>query len=294
MKLPVNLVPFEDWCKVNQCGRFVWKNPMPEENRTCPSCGFEVPDGRYCKFCGKPLHVDEFIKDSLDDNHEDESHTIEPLSDVVVAQLPEFDIIIDGMDEIALRILLSRAELSVIDSELDELIEQIGATRQALLLEHADKGVLTERAQSLKMRLQYCKERREKLLRVTSPLSIEKTLDSLKSEKLKLSKLEQLDSSIDSDVIDEQRKKLVQSIKSLRKELKPKMKKAKSWLKNMKKKLKDLHRDSNRLDARYKIGDISSKSYDSVKYTVSRSIQILECSCIGLEKIISSVKESSS
>ena len=140
---------------------------MPEPLVACQSCGLEVPEGKFCKLCGEPLMQSEKetipehdLELDLDPNISDELDEIEP------ASLPHFEVTIENMHHEAGAILLSRAELVVIDDELDRLIEKIKATRQALQLQQADKSVLTTRAESLRTEFEQTRARRRELTSV--------------------------------------------------------------------------------------------------------------------------------
>jgi chromosome segregation ATPase len=166
---------------------------------------------------------------------------------------------------------MAKDELEVIDRDLDELIRQIQATRQALSLKNADRVVLTARAETLRAVLDRTKSRRAELMSIKGPLTIETVLSELASEESKLSKLEQLEGSVDAQVYDEQYEDLIASIKKLKKELKGAVKEACEWLKGMSKKTKELRREASRLDARHKI---------------DRSIEVLEGGQRALETIL--------
>ena len=75
----------------------------------CPSCELEVPDGRFCKACGKPLHPE--VEAVLTEDDEDVEVTSsaplpdflrddydEAVDDNIAAPPPEFQFTIDGMD----------------------------------------------------------------------------------------------------------------------------------------------------------------------------------------------------
>ncbi|MHA3962637.1 MAG: hypothetical protein AM325_003780 [Candidatus Thorarchaeota archaeon SMTZ1-45] len=244
---------------------------------TCPFCGLEVPEGRYCKICGKPLDVEESISPP-----EVESKTEEQLDSITLpiqperVDLPYFDITIEDMDNEAAVVLLSRSELDVVDMELDSIIERTKATRQALQLQQANKDVLTARAEELRDEFEKTKSRRRELAAVSTPLVLERLLEALDRDEERLEKLEAISSTVDKDVYKEQRREILHAIKELHENLKNAIKTAKKWVKGTKKTLKDLDKELSRIEARFKIGDISRNSYDSSKAKLERSIKIVE------------------
>jgi predicted nucleic acid-binding Zn-ribbon protein len=246
---------------------------MSDKLVVCSSCGEEIPEGRFCKSCGRPLHENSDLI-NLDDE-ENDPPLIVPISDKPL-RLPEFGVIIKGMDEKALCSLLARAEISVLDVELDRLIEEIQATRQALRLEHADKGALAARAEHLRETLEKAKKRRSALLEVKWTLRIEQIIEELDSLESKISKLKEMRSSLDKEVYQEQGERLTKKLKVLKKEFGPAKKEARGWLKRMIKAQKELLRESNRLEAKHKIGDLSDRIYRESKSKVDRSLRILE------------------
>ncbi|MFX1604625.1 MAG: hypothetical protein ACFFDD_01830 [Promethearchaeota archaeon] len=252
---------------------------------TCPSCGLEVPEGRFCKICGKPL--DTVIVHSppeVEPEFEEETETDVPISEQERVVLPHFDITIEDMDHQAAVVLLSRSELEVVDLELDNIIERTKATRQALQLQQADKQVLSVRAEELRAEFEKTKSRRRELAAVSTPLVLERLLDALDKDEGRLEKLEGISGTLDKDVYKEQRAEILQSIKELRINLKTAIKTVKKWLKGIKKTLKKLDKEVSRIDAKFKIGDISRESYDSSKTRLERNIKIVEG---GEERLIS-------
>lgn len=255
---------------------------------TCPFCGLEVPEGRYCKICGKPLDVEESIGPP-----DVESQTEEKLDSTTLpiqperADLPYFDITIEDMDNEAAIVLLSRSELDVVDMELDSIIERTKATRQALQLQQANKDVLTARAEELRGEFEKTKSRRRELAAVSTPLVMERLLDALDRDEERLEKLEAISGTVDKDVSKEQRREILHSIKELRENLKIAIKTVKKWVKGTRKTLKDLDKELSRIEAKFKIGDISRNSYDSSKAKLERSIKIVEG---GQKRLISLLK----
>ncbi|NOR38474.1 MAG: hypothetical protein GQ580_02685 [Candidatus Thorarchaeota archaeon] len=246
---------------------------MSDKLVVCSSCGEEVPEGRFCKSCGKPLHEHSDLIDF--GGEEDAPPLTAPISDEPL-RLPEFGVFVKGMDEKALCSLLARAEISVLDAELDRLIEEIQATRQALRLEHADKGALASRAEHLRETLEAVKRRRSELLEVRWTLRIEQIIEDLNSLESKISKLKESRSSLDKEIYQEQGERITKKSKVLKKEFGPAKKEARGWFKRMIKAQKELLRESNRLDAKHKIGDLSDRIYRESKSKVDRSLRILE------------------
>ncbi|MFW9846132.1 MAG: hypothetical protein ACFFD6_05265 [Candidatus Thorarchaeota archaeon] len=262
---------------------------MSEENVVCPACGDVVPIGRYCKSCGERLPVPETphleeptsIYTSEPDLQEEEEFS----------QLPQFDMSVDEMDSVTFARVMSRAELQVIQKELDDLIGQIQATRQALQLKQADKALLTARAEQLRISFDRTKKRREELRSGAGKIPLEKKYERFKEFEEKLSKLEDAEDSLDSAVFKEQRDRIISTLKALKKDLKSSIKNAEKWLKNMKKTRRTLDRDSSRLDAQYRIGDISAHNYEESKARIEKSIQALEIGRTILDEIIENAKQ---
>lgn len=257
---------------------------MSDKLVVCSSCGEEVPEGRFCKSCGRPLLEHSDLIDFGDE--EDAPPMIAPISDEPL-RLPEFGVVVKGMDEKVLCSLLARAEISVLDVELDNLIEEVQATRQALRLEHADKGALAARAEHLRETLEKAKKRRSELLEVRWNLRIEQIIEELGSLESKISKLKDVRSSVDKEVYKEQGERITKKIKGLKKEFGPAKKETRGWFKRMKKEQKELLREGNRLDAKHKIGDLSDRIYRESKLKVVRSLGILEG---GLEILVGLMK----
>jgi len=250
---------------------------MPEPLVACPSCGLEVPEGKFCKLCGEPLIQREkesilehdLVLDTEMDISE-EIHGDEPSS-----SLPHFEVTIENMHYDAAAILLARAELIVIDDELDKMIEKIKATRQALQLQKADKSVLTTRAESLRIEFEQMKTRRRELISVKEKLVLEQILDALDKHEARLSKLEEIAGTVDKEVYKEQKIEILQTIKDLRSNLKVATKTGKKWANGITKTLKILDKELNRLDARFKIGDVSRTQYEISKAKIERGIKVV-------------------
>lgn len=254
---------------------------------TCPSCGLEVPEGRFCKICGKPLDSGPPISTIEEEPQLDEDITpIASLPEPEKAILPHFDVAIEDMEHEPAVVLLSRSELEVVDSELDSIIERTKATRQALQLQQADKQVLTIRAEELRNEFERTKNRRRELAAVSRPLVLERLLNALDKDEERLAKLEGISGTVDKDVYKEQRVEILHSIKELRVNLKQAIKTAKKWVKGIKKTLKKLDKEVSRVEAKFKIGDISRESYDVSKAKLRRSIRIVEGSQERLETLL--------
>jgi hypothetical protein len=205
--------------------------------------------------------------------------------------MPHFGFTISGVDEMTSATLLSRAELEIIGDELDLLIDQIGATRQALQLKEADKAVLTARAEQLRKAFDHTKQRREELAGFGGSLPLETILSGLNDQETKLSKLEEMKGSLDQVVYKEQKSKIKDSLKSLNKDLKSAMKDAGRWLKALMKTRKELLREGSRLDAKHKIGDISTTAYESSKAKVERSIRVIDVGYKMLDEALELAKK---
>jgi hypothetical protein len=101
-------------------------------------------------------------------------------------------------------------------------------------------------------------------------------LKELDKQELRFEKLEAIEGSVDKDVYKEQRIEITQQIKTLRDALKDAIKESKKWTKGIKKTLKTLGKETSRVDAKFKIGDISRDAYDIQSYNLKRSIKIVE------------------
>ncbi|MBE0527525.1 MAG: hypothetical protein IH631_11330, partial [Candidatus Thorarchaeota archaeon] len=231
---------------------------MPEPLVACPSCGLEVPKGKYCKLCGELLMQSE--EESIpeqDVEYEQENEFSEEIQESTPASLPHFEVTIENMHHDAAAILLAHAELLVIDEELDRIIEKIKATRQALRLKQADKAVLTARAETLRSEFEKTKTRRRELISVKEKLVLEQLLEALHKHEERLTKLEEISGTVDKEVYKEQRVEILQTINDLRSNLKDAIKTGMKWSKGISKALKILDKEMSRLDAKFKIGDIS-------------------------------------
>ena len=243
---------------------------MPELLVTCPSCGLEVPEGKYCKLCGELLPQSE-IEDTIE---QDLDSSVE-VQEVEPASLPHFEVTIENMHYDAAAILLAHAELIVINEELDRIIEKTKATRQALQLQQADKSVLTVRAEALRTEFEQMKTRRRELVSVKEKLVLEQLLEALDKHEDRLTKLEEIAGTVDKDVYKEQRVEILQTIKDLRSNLKEAIKTGKKWVKGINKTLKIFDKEMSRINAKFKIGDISRSKYETSKVKLEREIKIL-------------------
>ncbi len=270
---------------------------LPDNLVDCPHCSAKVPSGRFCSECGKPLNkavddepeaVLEAHRAELDKIYEEieEPHISEHLS------YPEFQFSIDGMDSQTMAIIFARAEMKVLDEELDRIIAEISSTRHALDLEHADKDLLISRARDLRHELDEAKSRRAKLRSVEGEIPLKNTLSQLMIQTAKLEKLKSAEKTLDPVVFQEEKKRLQMKIKYLQKDLVSALKTSKQWLKSMDNEIKRLRREISRLDAKLKIGDVSQTAYDSMNRELSKAISIIEGGKRSLEETITLAKKS--
>jgi DNA repair exonuclease SbcCD ATPase subunit len=249
---------------------------MPEPLVKCPSCGLEVPEGKFCKLCGEPLILSQIEPvPELDIVEEQEVNISEEIPETEPASLPHFEVTIENMSYEAGAILLAHSELKVIDEELDKIIEKIKATRQALQLQQADKTVLTTRVDTLRSEFEKTKKRRRELISIKEKLVLEQLLEALDKHEDRLAKLEEISGTLDKDVYKEQRIEILDTIKDLRSNLKDAIKTGKKWAKGISKALKQLDKEMNRLDAKFKIGDVSRPKYEAAKEKIERAIKVV-------------------
>ena len=158
---------------------------MSDEYIECPSCNSVVPIGRFCKSCGESLIV---APPAAAPRKAAPSESLEPLipEEEMPSTLPDFGISVPGMDKLAFSRVMARAELGVIQKDLDLLIKQIQATRQALQLKHADKDLLTARAEQLRAAFEKTKSRREELSGGIGKLALEKVHTAFKEHEEKM------------------------------------------------------------------------------------------------------------
>lgn len=262
---------------------------MSEALVTCPSCGMEVPEGSFCKSCGKPLVVSE--EDKLDP--EAFATPLDPglpVADEPVGAV-QFGMTVEGMDQREFVTLMARAELEVIRKELDTLVDQIQATRQALKLKRADKALLTARAEDLRAAFDRTKSRREELSDFRGDLRLERIVKTLDELEEKSSKLKEMEGTLDKSVYKEQKKKIADTIKTLRKSLKSSIKDAETWVKSISKTSGTLQRDGSRLKARHRIGDVSTGKNETARAEVERSLKILEIGRSILDEVLAEAKK---
>ncbi|MFX1264108.1 MAG: hypothetical protein ACFFH0_01915 [Promethearchaeota archaeon] len=262
---------------------------MSEELVTCPSCGMDVPEGSFCKSCGNPLVVTE--EDILDPEGFEAPVDLRPPMEDEPIEAVQFGMTVEGMDQREFVTLMARAELEVIRNELDTLVDQIQATRQALKLRHADKAILTARAEDLRAAFDKTKARREELSDYRGDLGLERAVKTLDELEEKSSKLKEMEGSLNKSVYKEQKKKIADAIKTLRKSLKSSIKDAENWLKSMNNTSRTLQRDGSRLEAQRRIGDVSAGNYETARANVERSLKILEIGRSILDEILVDAKK---
>jgi hypothetical protein len=269
---------------------------MPEPLVECPFCSREVPDGKYCNLCGEPLHTGDSadiseIEKPFASHVPENTETREENTASESIQLPHFDVVIQDMPYEVAVILLSGAELVVLDDDLDRIIEQTKATRQALQLRQADKAILTERAEVLREEFEHAKQRKRELSSVKEKLVLETILDSLDKHEARLAKLEGIAGTLDKDVYEEQRIEILQTIKELRVSLKEANKLGNKWSKGITNTLKALQKEMSRLDAKFKIGDIPRDKYESSKARMERGVRILKDGQKRLDELLELTKK---
>jgi hypothetical protein len=120
---------------------------------------------------------------------------------------------------------------------------------------------------------------------------LEKVHTSFKEHEEKLAKLDAAEDSLDSAIYKEQREKLIATLKALKKELKNSIKVAEKWHRSMKKARRTIEKDSSRLDAKYKMGDMSASTYDEAKARIERSLMVLDVAREMLGEIIENAKK---
>lgn len=245
----------------------------------CPSCGMEVREGRYCSKCGTPLH--EHQESVLYKVEEPQVNSKES------GPVPDFDVIIEDMDRDSMVKLLARAELEVIAIALDAMIEQIQATRAALKLSESDKKTLALRAEELRERFDKTKSRRIELSAVEGKIPLEVFTTDLDTQEEKLLRLKEIKGTLDSEVYEEQRQSLLYSIKFLRAQVKAARKTSKRWLKSIDKQQKVSERELSRIEAKHKIGDISSSTYATSKQRLEHGLAMLTRASKLLDEAIS-------
>ena len=105
--------------------------------------------------------------------------------------------------------------------------------------------------------------------------NIEQLIDALDKHEERLEKLEEISGTVDKDVYKEQRVEILQTIKDLRNNLKDAIRTGKKWSKGISKTLKKLDKEMNRLNAKFKIGDISRPKFEESKTRLERAILVV-------------------
>jgi hypothetical protein len=238
----------------------------------CPSCDEEIEGGPYCRFCGSPVDLL-----SVEVIPEEPKH---------IASNINFDIPFSGDIDIATIVpLLSKVELSLIDTELAEIIEQTRATRQALKLENVDHGVLQTRAEDLRRKFESLKERKELLMEVSGTILMEDFIESISILDDKMERLEESSDTIEKEIYKEQKERLKKERKSLEKKIKSENKILQSWVKLFQKTKRNLQKALGQLDAKFKIGELSRSFYDVNQSRLERSISILDGALARIDEI---------
>ncbi len=240
----------------------------------CPSCGAEIEGGPYCRFCGASLQslITERSDIVTDDSKEEIPHI-------------DFGISFSKAEIRTITPLLSQVELGIINDELEDIIEQIRATRQALKLENVESEVLTARAELLRETFEKLKMRKETLLKAPTALMIETVIEDLDLVETKQGKLEDASDALEKDVYKEQKERLKSERQSLVKQIKTESKLLNDWIKEFKKSISKLEKTLGKLEAQFKIGEISRTSYDSSRTELTRLIMLLECSISKMDEI---------
>ena len=206
-------------------------------------------------------------------------------------RFPTFGFQIGEMDDLSHAVLFSRAELEVIDIELDRLIERISATRQALRLDETDKKIIVHRVKHLRGLLDESKTRKKELLVFKRPLRIEEIHSVLLSYGEKLTNLIETRTTLASELYETQRKKTEGKIEIIKTDLKTARKAAQKWPKSIRKNVKDLMKRLNRLEARHRIDDISDREYEESKSAIARNIETLTRGERILNEILSTTEK---
>jgi hypothetical protein len=242
----------------------------------CPSCDAEIEGGPYCRFCGQRV-------DFLSSKNEEKASS----SDIPVI---EFDIPFSDSDFTPMIPLLSRVELTLIDEELKDIIEQIQASRQALNLESVESDQLTVRAEELRKQFEALKKRKELLLKASDTTLIEDLIQSLLDVEEKQSRLEDAPATLEKEVYKEQKNRLKNERKTVRAQLKQELKTLEHWAKEFRRTQNDLRKNLGQLDAKFKIGEISRSFYDSKRLKLVRSLSILENALARIDELRTDVK----
>ncbi|MHA1959752.1 MAG: hypothetical protein ACW99U_05950 [Candidatus Thorarchaeota archaeon] len=201
-----------------------------------------------------------------------------------------FDFRVDSIDERSSLILFARAEIAVLNLELERLVEQVQATRQALRLERSDKKQLAARAEKLGLLFEDIKARKAELEGYAGRMAIEQLLLSLSRQEAKMEKLQDGRDSIEPKVTKEEKKETKESIKKLKGDLKKATRLVTKWLKAIEEARKRLKQDKGRLDAKHRIGDLTRSDYDYTRAKLMRSIGVLSESEKVLFQILANVR----
>jgi chromosome segregation ATPase len=203
----------------------------------------------------------------------------------------DFGFDIEEMDSEQQRLLFAKAELRVIDSQLESLIERIQSTRQALDLPSSDKELLAKRTDRLQRELKVIKARREQLVDSSGQLDLPRFLKAIKEEQDKLDRLKEAKDTLDKDVFKEEKKRIEKNVDLLKKNVDDEVKLAKKWIKGMKRELKALKKELTRLEAKLKIGDVSIAIYESRRNEIDRKVEIIEGGMNSLNELLHTARE---
>ena len=91
---------------------------------------------------------------------------------------------------------------------------------------------------------------------------------------------------MDKEVYHEQREEIMSNLKNLRSNLKSSIKTVKKWVKGIRSTLKALQKEKSRLDAKFKIGDISRSKYEESMVKLERATYVIEGSQRRLDELL--------
>ncbi|UCE11270.1 MAG: zinc ribbon domain-containing protein [Candidatus Thorarchaeota archaeon] len=260
---------------------------MDENLVVCPSCGSEVVDTRFCGECGERLFPSEEVSTDIPTAEIEDEVTFQSYP----GQVDDiFGLRVESIDERSSLILFARAEIVVLNRELERLIEQIQATRQALRLERSDKKQLAARAEKLSLLFEDIKARKKVLGSFKGELWIEELLRLLSQQEAEMERLDNIRESKDPKDTQEEKKETKKSLKKLKGDLKRSTNLVKKWLKGVQDARKRFLRDKDRLDAKHRIGDLAMSAYDQSRANLMRSIGILSESELQLVQILENVQ----
>ncbi|TFG12891.1 hypothetical protein EU537_07955 [Candidatus Thorarchaeota archaeon] len=264
---------------------------MPEEFVDCPKCGHRALVGKYCSHCGY-LIADNSDAMNIHDTSASGEYSDGAASASSQKNVPiEFGFDIGEMDDEQQTLLFANAELDVIDSELESLIERIKSTRQALDLPSSDKAVLAKRTDNLQRELNAIKTRRGDLVGESGQLNLARLLEVIEKEQDKLDRLKEAKDTIDKAVFTEEKKEIEKNIDILKKNIDNEVKLAKKWIKGMKKELRALNKEKTRLEAKLKIGDVSVAIYESRRNEIGRKIEIIQGGMNSLNELLDTARK---